>query len=527
MKGENAMIKPTKILTNSTFSDTTIPYRAVIDGKKRLIAVACSFHAQWQGRAIEKSSKSVQLYGLDTLEPINSVDTPYYPVNGIAFHPKEEVVALGTGCYDGGDYFEGELLLWNYRTNVLDSVLDRREVTRCSFSEDGGKLSFTLNPVGTADRFDDQTDKKYEVDYPVQGKICPENIQPVSITKHIDNWEHGNIAGTVSLLSDISSQKNRVYKNRNMIWDMVFIGNNALALARNDATVEIWDIETETVKEIKLPRNGDCVEIFFNDSNNSLLVNLWDDDIYKNKLFSINLSDLRVRKIADCNHTISQSKGNYFLARQADFGDKMAKDYILDPNYRKVFEKRRGHYDLFNHYLRIDNSELLYFVAGNPPTQHKNKAIYSINPADFEIKEVWQIEKHPQHYNNFNGIKIGGNLILSGYVYSTKPGDEIPELFCVDLEAQKKKWTRHVDNQVCSFGIINNGAVLVAALSGGQIELIETASGKTVEVVKRGKYRSFAMPLSVAAFGDVAAVGLANGEVELYVLKENTGRDIL
>lgn len=519
----------TKILSNSTFADTTIPYRTFVDEGKRLIAVANSFSTQWSGRDISMWSTSILLYDLDTLELKNFVDNMDYPVNDLSFHPKEKTIALGVGRYDGGAYYEGELLLWNYETNELNSILtDNREVTKCAFSQNGDRLSFTVNPTDDLD-CPDYTDKKYDLDFPIQAKINLENLKPVLVTDHIDNFNIEDYNNRLSIadraLTDISNQKKQVYKNRNLIWDVVFITKNEIALARNNATVEIWNIDTGTVKEINFFDTGDCVELFFNTSNNSLLVNLWSRDFQSentNKLFSIDLSNLEFQEVINCSHTISKSKNNYFFARQVDHSDKTKKDFILSPSYQVAFEKRFGHYDLFNHYLRIDNSELLYYLVGNPKEQHQNKILCSINPTTFETKEVWQLEKQPNHYNNLNGIKIKDDLILSGKVYSSNRNPyDTQELFCIDLVTKKEKWLRTLSSQVCSFAILDNNSTLVLALTNGQIELIESANGKTMEVINRAQNQSFARPLSLATFENKIAVGLTNGQIEIYDRKKN------
>jgi hypothetical protein len=134
-----------KVLTNSVFSETTIPYRTFVESKQRLIVVANSFHTQWSARDLSLSSISL-LYNSDTLELKNSLDVNFR-VNDVAFHPVEKIIALATGSYDGGAYFEGELLVWNYGTNEVTSVLaNSREVVKCEFCNSGDKLSFVINP---------------------------------------------------------------------------------------------------------------------------------------------------------------------------------------------------------------------------------------------------------------------------------------------------------------------------------------------------------------------------------------------
>jgi len=517
-------ISLTKILTNSTFADTTIPYKTFVDENKRLIAVANSFFTQWSGRQVSMWSKSLLLYNLDTLELIGFVDNLDYEINDITFHPTQDIIALGIGSYDGGAYYEGELLFWNYKTNELNSILnDNREVTKCEFNKDGSQFKFVVNPTDDLD-CPDYTDKEYELGIPVLKKMNLESLKPVSVVVHNDNFHiedyNNKLINAEKVLSDISQKKGRYFVNRHLIWDILFVSEKEVAIARNNATIEIWNIESEKVKEIKLPDIGDCVELFFNSTNNTLLANIWSRDFQSedtNKLYSIDLSNLEIREVINCSHTISISKDNYFLARQVDHSDKTKKDFILSPNYQLTFEKRFGHYDLFNHYIRIDNSELLYYVSGKPVEQHQNKILYSVHPVTFETKKVWQLEKQPNHYNNLNGIKINDNLIISGKVYSSNRNPyDTQELFCIDLITNKEKWMRTVSSEVCSFGILDNGLTLVIVLSNGQIELVESINGKTVEKICRNENKSFSKPLSLATFDNQIAVGLTNGKIEVY-----------
>ncbi|WP_329108697.1 hypothetical protein OG792_08605 [Micromonospora sp. NBC_01699] len=47
-----------------------------------------------------------------------------YPVHAMAFHPLLPLLVVGTGRYDGGYFFEGELLLLNLETGVATSLIE-------------------------------------------------------------------------------------------------------------------------------------------------------------------------------------------------------------------------------------------------------------------------------------------------------------------------------------------------------------------------------------------------------------------
>ncbi|MFD8482869.1 hypothetical protein [Kitasatospora sp. NPDC059673] len=50
----------------------------------------------------------------------------HYPVHALAFHPELPLLAIGTGCYDGGHSFNGELLLLDLETGSHLSLFERR-----------------------------------------------------------------------------------------------------------------------------------------------------------------------------------------------------------------------------------------------------------------------------------------------------------------------------------------------------------------------------------------------------------------
>ncbi|WP_326759573.1 hypothetical protein OHA74_25065 [Streptomyces phaeochromogenes] len=47
-----------------------------------------------------------------------------FPVHAMAFHPRRPLLAIGTGKYDGGYFFEGELLLMNVKTGAVASLIE-------------------------------------------------------------------------------------------------------------------------------------------------------------------------------------------------------------------------------------------------------------------------------------------------------------------------------------------------------------------------------------------------------------------
>ncbi|MGW4027239.1 hypothetical protein [Streptomyces sp. NPDC005009] len=47
-----------------------------------------------------------------------------FPVHALAFHPRRPLLAIGTGRYDGGFFFEGELLLLHLKSGAVASLIE-------------------------------------------------------------------------------------------------------------------------------------------------------------------------------------------------------------------------------------------------------------------------------------------------------------------------------------------------------------------------------------------------------------------
>src|SRR5205085_2623927 len=92
-------------------------------------------------------SYRVAVYDAHPLHRVAVFDLARFPINDVAFHPHRPLLAIATGSYDGGYYYEGALLLWDWSTGEAASLLDEsREVTRCRFDDVGRALHITLRP---------------------------------------------------------------------------------------------------------------------------------------------------------------------------------------------------------------------------------------------------------------------------------------------------------------------------------------------------------------------------------------------
>ncbi|MBD0694649.1 PQQ-binding-like beta-propeller repeat protein [Streptomyces sp. CBMA123] len=104
-----------RVLGDRPFAEVGLPVLAVDDEERGLLAVA--------GGPGEGGMSTVGVYGTGDLG-CRAVLRTRFRVHALAFHPTAPLLAVGTGDYDGGYFFEGELLLLDWETSVTTSLIE-------------------------------------------------------------------------------------------------------------------------------------------------------------------------------------------------------------------------------------------------------------------------------------------------------------------------------------------------------------------------------------------------------------------
>jgi hypothetical protein len=106
-----------RILGDRPFAEIGDPALAVSDDRRGLLGVAGT--SGFGGRV------PVGVYGTGDLA-CRALFRSRHPVHAMAFHPTLPLLAVGTGRYDGGYFFEGEPLLLSLETGTAVSVIEHR-----------------------------------------------------------------------------------------------------------------------------------------------------------------------------------------------------------------------------------------------------------------------------------------------------------------------------------------------------------------------------------------------------------------
>jgi hypothetical protein len=105
-----------RVLGERPFAEVGNPGLAVVDERRGLLAVAGTH---------EFGCAPVGVYRTGDLTCV-ALHRSHHPVHAMAFHPELPLLAVGTGRYDGGYFFEGELLLLDLETGATSSLIEHQ-----------------------------------------------------------------------------------------------------------------------------------------------------------------------------------------------------------------------------------------------------------------------------------------------------------------------------------------------------------------------------------------------------------------
>ena len=213
----------------------------------------------WQGRQMSKGHKllyRLSLYDGNLDHLIGVFDDARYPINDVAFHPSRPLVAIGTGSYDGGWCFEGDLLLWDWESGETFNLLgESREVVKCRFIDDR-RLAVLLRPRDEDDFQEDDDNECVGLiidnfcDFSESGyKLARYNQDPRLVNlKPVDPKDFGFNKPVDQLNDPSKSFFNAIkgvsdFEQRGIVWDILFLSEDKICVVHEKCHLEIWDTQ--------------------------------------------------------------------------------------------------------------------------------------------------------------------------------------------------------------------------------------------------------------------------------------------
>lgn len=527
-------------LTPQSFAEIGRPAGGFQRADGQAIALCSDFEfLYWPGRAIYQGHRlrhRLSLYAKNFERLLGLFDAARFPINDVAFHPTQPIAAIGTGSYDGGYMFEGDLWLWNWETGETRSLLgESREVVQCRFVDEQ-RLAVTLRPrdeeeydnldedeafetcVGLViDDLRDASEADYKAPHgggdrrligllPIDPKSLGFSVPQVRANERRQRFE--------ALLPDSAR-----YEERARAWDVCWLTNERVAMVHDDCHIEVWSVTGE--REIQEVGKGFGVQILR--SAGGALVHVLERGNYfentedRSTLHLLTPQGLQGVYEFSYGVVISTDQSGLLLCRDA--GDLQRKrprtDQVLTREFVQSFCGDLGHYDCFNHFVRLDGGDGLYLLQGTPPSSHKRKRLCRVSP-EGAVEPVLHWDDEGPHLMSCSACwATDGSLIRAFHVYDPRPGQGAKRIQRIDLAQSRVVWTREVSALVTSMTVVGQEA-LAFALTDGTIGLLCIEDGSVLSQEQLNVRGAPTVATALAAHGTRLAVGTIDARLLIY-----------
>jgi hypothetical protein len=444
----------------------------------------------------------VSLYLPPSRKPVAVFDHAAFPINDVAFHPTKPTVVIGAGSYDGGYLFEGQLVLWDWAASRSRSLRAIPEVVRVRFTNDAGDIEALVRPWD--ERCDErQIEKPFETFYRLTLKdgfarewddLTDQEVRDqIESRQPLDGHEASTLAHFERPIDDPFAEIKRAFEfesfqQRSPIWDVALLSPDAVGIVHDDCWLEVFSRQGERRHTFK--GHGHGAQIFH---AKEPLVHIVDT---KNWLTACNtvltrFSGSEVSEVVSLTGRYSFSMaqdGSVLGRRDRSFQQERASaevDVILGSDLTTVTKHDLGHYDVFNHYLRIDRAPCLYVVQGTPRSSHEAKYLCTVTQ-DGRVERLWPLLKDAGDQAShameccfcFIHDDQGAGVIVSGkHFNSSTMASYSGFIYRKNLEG-RELWRHATTASAASIKVVPNSGLVMAAFLDGNFAMIQGDNGE-------------------------------------------------
>ncbi|MFF3446426.1 PQQ-binding-like beta-propeller repeat protein [Streptomyces sp. NPDC002667] len=546
-----------RVLGDGPFAEMGLPCLAVVDGRSRRIAVAGDVgRLQWSGSGTADSrwtGDRIGVYDRDTLRCEHLVRSRY-PVNCSAFHPTLPLLAVGTGCYDGGYAFEGELLLLHLDTGTVVSALRYgREVLGVEWCGPT-RLRLVLAPSDDWEN-DDAHEQGHEamVSRDDWGAVGSGNIEPEELSAPVRPAPRpDHRAETGRLLADLAAGAGRRWHPRRRVWAVEGREDGRVLAALDGVLAESWSPSGEREWVVEDDEGGrqlvpaaDGISVWANgDRRMRRGDGGWERPAPRiarvavgtgQVLETLSLAESAVLvagggrvlvRPSDHTHRRGERLTMFGLADRAEAQDADGSEARRRPLPEAgTFEPTThafgevGGFDLFNHPFPVSRASRPYVLVGTrPDAPHKDKWIVAL-AADGTTRRLFPLSWVPEEHH-FGGpaAEIGQSLVYAGAVHDgagLQPGGAYVVRRSLDGAVT---WQHRTDHPATALDVDED--TVYVAYNSGALTALDADDGTVrwhTELAVDGTPTT-ALSLAVAPDGNLL-IGTVDGRILEYAVR--------
>ena len=409
-----------RVLGSGPFREVGVPRVASSAPDGNFIVVGGVFdRPQWHGHDVSSGPRRqpgwypLALYESGNLSP-RHLSATRWPANAIAWHPTLPLVAIGTGAYDGGWFYQGELLLLNLTTGVTVSLLeDPREVRRIAW-RDSRTLDMTvaISSDEDEDRFG-TTSLACSISRDDWGHATEKMLRmpygetPVPEEPRIDP------AAAAAVIEKFCDDRGLPWVVRRQVWAVDSLPGGRIVAALEGVRLECWSPTLEDPLW-QLPVDGVGCQVKVLPDARTALALTQTPPRFENRGWTLDPSFLAeidldqgavntLRELPFPAVVVTRSDGRWAV-RDAEHTTRVGA-VICSPADADPAAVELGRYDLFNHFFDIRYAPDLLFLQGRKDESWQEKWVVSVDAQDGSVRRLFPLEWDKSR----NGHLYGGS----------------------------------------------------------------------------------------------------------------------
>lgn len=477
-----------RVLGNGPFAEIGEPALAVVDDHSRRVAVGGDLGlVQWSGSGTADSrwtGHRIGVYEQDGLRCRYLVRS-WYPVRSLAFHPALPLLAVGTGRYDGGYSFEGELLLIHLGSGDVVSALQYpREVLGVEWRSETA-LRLLLAPCD-----DWENPQAHEQGHAVvvaradwsavgQGTIGAEELAAPA-----ESAVQPDLSGEARrLLADLAAAVGRQWSVRRRVWAVEGLEDGRVLAALDGALAESWLPSGDRQWAVEDEEGGrqlvlasDGTTVWANAERRSRRKGRrWETSAPRVARIAVDTGQV-LETLSPGVFTVLVTGGQRAILRPLDGRRKRPQRLMMFDLDGPVDGPEVSHFDLFNHPFAVRRASRPYVLVGTDPDEpHRDKWVTALSP-DGTLRRLFPHSWVPEEHH-FGGpaVDIGQSLVYAGAVHhgqGLQPGGAYIVRRSLNGAVQ---WQHRTDHPATALD--TDGDTVYVAYNSGALTALNAADG--------------------------------------------------
>lgn len=499
-------------------------------------------YLQWSGSGTTKDrwrQYRVGAYDTDDLRCRWVVESRW-PVKCLAFHPTLPVVAVGTGSYDGGYSFEGELLLLDLESGRSTSVLaGPREVLQVEWTNDQA-LRLVLAPPDDYD-FDEAHSHGFDVavERPDWSAVARGSVQHEELT---GEWiEFDRSAHEQEAVARLGALRGEPWwEPRRQVWDLHGLTDGRVLACLEGVLAEAWRPDGQL--DWCVPDDEGGRQLVVRDGELDAWVNVerwrvrrvgreWVTE--RSLVARISLADGKVLgSLPVGSRVVFTTRDDGWPALRSTDLERRQEPTALVPPAGEPPEAsvplRR--FDLFNHSFPVRRSGQLLFLRGEKSEPWRRKWVVAVDPDEAPtMRKLFPLDWEPPHARHLfggPGIAQDGDLVHAGTVHDGAgllPGNAFVVRRSLEDGAVRRQFTADFP----ATALDGNADTVYVAFNSGELVALRTSDGTVLLRQHLEVGGQPVVPLSLTLTGpDRLLIGTVDGRIlDCSVAQWTNGRN--